>query len=158
MFLLVLSTTLSFISVHSSFLGKQVLKWINRPSEKENKLTTEKSKLKLEQDQLNMTDNFAKYSKIQRRINIIDKELLEYRNEKSNITLQLSLTYGLKFVLGICLAALSIYYRYSPVLKVHSSVDLTPFNHLISYPNESNQVSFHFWVLCCSSIARLIKF
>lgn len=130
---------------------------MNKPSLKEKMLISERNGLKSEQSNINMIDSFAKYSKIQRKIIAIDQDLNKYRNEKNSIILHIGLTHGLKIALGLLLFVLSIYYRYSPVFELSSNIDLTPFNHMISYPNENNQVSFHFWVLCCSSISRLIK-
>lgn len=130
---------------------------MNKPSLKEKNLITQKNNLKLEQSKITMIDSFAKYSKIQRRINLIDQDLIKFRTEKNSIILHIGLTHGLKIALGLLLFILSIYYRYSPVFELSSSIDLMPFNHMISYPNESNQVSFHFWVLCCSSVSRLIR-
>lgn len=130
---------------------------MNKPSLKEKMLISEKNDLKLEQSKINMIDSFARYSKIQRKINSIDHDLTKYRNEKNSILLHIGLTHGLKIVLGLLLFVLSVYYRYSPVFELSSNVDLTPFAQMISYPNENNQVSFHFWVLCCSSVSRLIN-
>ncbi|KAJ8958856.1 hypothetical protein NQ318_019621 [Aromia moschata] len=125
MYPLILSTTLSFLSVHSSLIGKQILKWINRPSGKENQLLSQKFELKSEQSKMNITDDFAKYSKIQRRINTIDEELSLHRNDKNSLTLQLGLTYGLKFALGIMLVVLSIYYRYSPRYRLNAFLTIS---------------------------------
>lgn len=135
----------------------QVLKWINKPSIKEKELMTQKNELKKVQNSISITDNFAKYSKIQRQINKIDENLSDFRSEKNNLYIHFGLTYGLQIFFAIVLVGLSIYYRSTPVIAIDKSIDLTPFSYLISYPHSENVVSFHFWVLCSSTTARLIK-
>ncbi|KAJ8917523.1 hypothetical protein NQ315_005572 [Exocentrus adspersus] len=131
----ILSTLLSIISVYSTTIGKQVLKWVTKPSSVERKLIAEKNDLKLEQSKINMTDSFAKYSKLQRKINVIEEDLTNRRSERNSIILHVALTYGLKVVCGMLVLFFSFYYRHSPVFELSSSIDLVPFNHIISYPN-----------------------
>ncbi|CAH1998822.1 unnamed protein product [Acanthoscelides obtectus] len=157
MILLIVSSCLSFLSVHSFWVGSQVLKLVNRPTRKEKDLLSKKRDLKQEQILISMSDNFVKYSKIQRKINAIDGELATTQEHKNNWSLKFGLTYGARIIFGITLVILSIYYRLSPVFVVDKSLDLAPFTYIISYPNENNAVTFHFWVLCCTAVAKLIK-
>lgn len=120
-------------------------------------LTEEKKMLKYEQNQISITDSFAKHSKLQRKINIIDEKLDELRSDRNNVTFQFTIIYGFKFVIGILVLFSSIYFRNVPVFHVDERISLIPFDHIISYPNEKNTVSFHFWVICCTAVARLIK-
>lgn len=135
----------------------QILRWSNKPSKEEIKLTEEKTMLKHEQNQMSITENFAKHSKLQRKINIIDEKINELRNDRNNMTFHFSVIYGLKLFIGILVLLSSIYFRNIPVFHVDERISLMPFNHIISFPNEKNSVSFHFWILCCSAVARLIK-
>ncbi|CAG9836730.1 unnamed protein product [Diabrotica balteata] len=155
--ILLFATALSFISVHSNIIGKQILKWINKPTSKEKELTSKINDLKKSQECVSITENFSKYSKIQRQINKIEEELSNSRNERNNLTIQLGFAYGPKVLLGFLLVILSIYYRSTPIITLDNSIDLTPFSFLISYPHGANAVSFHFWILCSSATARLIK-
>lgn len=134
------------------------MKWLNIATDKECELLSRKRELLSEQSTLNMVDNFAKYSKIQRQINSIDLELSEIQGERSytNIKYNLFFMYGLRAIIAVLLFVLSIYYRSVAVFSVPRKFDLTPFTKLIAYPNKDNDVSFHFWVFCCTTIARLI--
>lgn len=176
MYLFITSTILSFLSVHSNHLGKpvsilndgysvnihlihsQILKWLNIPTDKECDLLSRKRQLLSEQSVLSMVDNFAKYSKLQRQINVIDQELADLQNQRSynNFKYKYFFMYGLKIIVYVLLFVLSIYYRTVPVFSVPRKFDLTPFTKLIAYPNKDNDVSFHFWVICCTTIAKLI--
>ncbi|CAG9859581.1 unnamed protein product [Phyllotreta striolata] len=158
MILLIVATILSFASIHSILLGKQILKWWNKPTTKEKDLMTQKNDLKKVQKSISITDNFAKYSRIQRQINKIDEDLNTYKVGKNNLFIHFGLTYGLKVFFGLLLVGLSIYYRSTPVMKIPSDIDLTPFDRFISYPHSEKVVSFHFWVLCSSATAKLIKY
>nr|CAH7766500.1 unnamed protein product [Callosobruchus chinensis] len=157
MILLIIASCLSFLSVHSSFIGTQVLKWLSKPSSKEKQLLSKKRELILQQSSFSMANSFVQYSKIQRRINSIDEELAINRNSANNWTLQFGLLYGTKIVLGVTLIALSVYYRHTPLFTVDINLDLTPFSYIISYPCETNAITLHFWILCCTAVAKLIK-
>lgn len=115
--------------------------------------------LEVEQSQISMVDEFASYSKIQRRINVIEQQLSEIRSERSYNVLQLNFvfTYGMKVAFILILMWISIYYRNVPVFKLSQRFDLSPFTRIISYPNTDNSVSVHFWVMCCTAVAKLIK-
>lgn len=113
--------------------------------------------LKYEQNQFSITENFAKHSKLQRKIIVIDEKLNELRSDRNNMTFQFIVIYGLKIFIGMLVLFCSIYFRNVPVFHVDERISLFPFNHIVSFPNEKNSVSFHFWVLCCTTVARLIK-
>lgn len=118
----------------------------------------EKNNLKTEQSLLSITENFAKYSKIQRKINLLDEQLNELHKDRNSITFHFFVTYGVKFSIALLIILSSFYYRKTPVFVIDERISLIPFDQIISYPNEKNTVSFHFWVLCCSAVARLIEF
>lgn len=134
------------------------MKFLKRQTEKERSLLDQKRALQVEQSRLSMVDNFASYSKLQRQINAIDQELTNQRSNRSYTSIKLNLffTYGLKILLGVIIVVLSMYFRKEPVFVLSKKFDLSPFTKVISYPNEDNAVSFHFWVMCCSAVARLI--
>lgn len=142
----------------SDFLLLQIMRWLNFPSEKEKELILRKRELMSEQSLISMVDSFAKFSKLQRQINAINEELSEIQSSRNynNLKYQFFFTYIFKIVAGIALLIMSICYRYDPVLRISKTFDLTPFTGLISYPNNINDVSLHFWVVCCTTVARLI--
>nr|CAH7749242.1 unnamed protein product [Callosobruchus chinensis] len=158
MILLVVSSCLSFLSIHSSWVGSQVLKLVNRPTSKQRQLLSKKRDLQLEQSSINMADHFVQYSRIQRKINAIDEELTLDLDKKNNWELKLGLAYGARILFGIILIILSLYYRHTPLFIVDNNLDLSPFNYIISYPNGNNTVTVHFWIMCCTATFRLLKF
>ncbi|KAG5897462.1 hypothetical protein JTB14_002723 [Gonioctena quinquepunctata] len=89
MFLLITATVLSFLSVHSSIIGNLISKWMNKPSIRETELISERRQLKIEQSQLSITDDFAKYSKLQRKIIKIDEAVSAYRSGNSGLTVKI---------------------------------------------------------------------
>ncbi|XP_060516964.1 guided entry of tail-anchored proteins factor 1-like isoform X2 [Cylas formicarius] len=155
--LLIISTILSFLTAYSDNLGKLILHWINKSSKHEKNLLNEKVQLKREQCNYNMMDDFAKYSKVQRKINKIEEELEHIENKKIGFVLSTFCIYSVKCLCTMCILALTVYFKGSYVFKLDDSIDLTPFNYLISYPNEKNFVSIHFWIMCCNVVASLIK-
>lgn len=130
---------------------------MNKPTVEEKQLIEARNDLKTEQSQINITENFAKHSRLQRKINGIDEKLNDLRSDRNNITVHFAITYGVKLFLGLLILISSLYFRNTPVFHIDERITLIPFDRIISYPNEKNTVSFHFWVLCCSSVARLIK-
>lgn len=132
--------------------------WLDRQTAREKSLLLQKRVLQAEQSSLSISDNFVHYSKIQRKINTLDQELSDIREERSykNFKYRFFMQYGLRFVFAIFLLLLSLYYRKEPVFSISRKFDLFPFSSVISYPNEENDVSFHFWVVCCTTVARLL--
>lgn len=127
-------------------------------SAEEKALLKEKQELKTEQAQYSMMDQFAKYSKIQRKINAIDEKLNESKDNKNPLVSKVIAAYGPQAVCTLILLLLTLYYRRTPLFKLPQHIDLTPFNYVISYPNERNYVSFHFWIMSCNVVSRLLKF
>ncbi|ERL85482.1 guided entry of tail-anchored proteins factor 1 [Dendroctonus ponderosae] len=155
--LLLVATILSFLASHSSRFSNLLRKWTNRLSSEGKQLQKEKQTLKDEQLKYNMVDDFAKYSKIQRKINAIDEKLKACNSNQDSIWWQLASAYVPQVICTLILMFLSMYYRSTPLFRLPDYIDLTPFNYIISYPNERNSVSFHFWVMGCNIIARSLK-
>lgn len=137
----------------------QIFKWLSKQSCREKELIAQRRTLRTQQNTISMVDEFAKFSKLQRRINIIEQELEEIRDRKpsNSFVIQLSFTYGVKVALGILLVLLSIYYRYTPVFYLGDKVNLIPFSSLMCYPNQENFVSFYSWAMCCAAVARSLN-
>lgn len=120
-----------------------------------------RSKLASEQSELSMVDQFAKFSKIQRKINVIDQELQELRSQRtsSSFLSGIIVKYGFQIPLGIVLLFLSIYYRNTPLFVLDERYDIFPLSRLISYPNtEINAVSVHFWTISSTVMFKLVHF
>ncbi|XP_050307670.1 guided entry of tail-anchored proteins factor 1-like [Anthonomus grandis grandis] len=155
--LFIVSTLISFLVAKSTFISNWLTKWNSKFSAAEKELHKQKRALKQEQQQYSMIDDFAKYSKLQRKINAIDEQLEKCVNTKNPFWTVVLFNYGPKVVLSMVLLILTVYYRRTPLFKLPDFVDLSPFNNVISYPNERNFVSFHFWVMSCNVAARTIK-
>ncbi|XP_017773630.1 PREDICTED: tail-anchored protein insertion receptor WRB [Nicrophorus vespilloides] len=159
MHLLIISTLLGFLIVYSKSLSKLVLKWFNRMTKEEKTLLDNKNKLKEEQSELSTVRDFVKFSLLQRKINVLDEKLEEARTKRtSSFMFNVGVNYGFRTIISVFMLFLSVYYRKEPVFIVDSKYDLFPFTGLISFPNDYvNAVSVHFWMICCSSVARLIQ-
>lgn len=138
----------------------QILRWLKKRTTREKELFEQKFKLKQEQSGLNMVDEFAKYSKIQRKINTIDANLDEITASRptNSFFVQIAFVYGVQFVLVLLLIGFSLYFRLTPVIFLGKKVNLAPFTYLICYPNEVNYVSFYFWAMSSAAVARAFKF
>lgn len=107
-----------------------------------------------------MIDDFARYSKLQRKINQIDIELSDLQNErlKSSIIVKMVCTYGIRAVFALVLLTFSIYYRQSTVGCLSKKIDLFPLTNVISFPNgKDNCISVPFWITCCTTVGTLLK-
>ncbi|KAF7274205.1 hypothetical protein GWI33_013125 [Rhynchophorus ferrugineus] len=93
MFLIIIPIILSFMAAHSAYIGNKYLRWRTKPSEVEQLLLEERKSLKKEQSQYNMMDAFAKYSKLQRKINIIDDKLKMFSDRKNTFLVKTLATY-----------------------------------------------------------------
>lgn len=133
------------------------MKWRTKPTKKDLELLEERVSLKKEQNNYNMMDAFAKYSKLQRKINAIDEKLKESNDQKNTLLVKTLSTYGIQIFCGLCLFILTICYRRITLFRIDDKIDLSPFNYIISYPNEKNCISFHFWVMTCNIVARILK-
>lgn len=136
------------------------MKFLNRKTTKECELLLSRKKLQNEQSGLSVMNDFAKYSKVQRKINAVDQELQEIRTTKisSNFIFTNGFKYGLKVFFHILLIFLTIYYHKSPVFVLDDKYDFFPFTNLISYPNkEINAVSVHFWIISNTYVFKLVN-
>ncbi|KRT82527.1 hypothetical protein AMK59_4156, partial [Oryctes borbonicus] len=154
-FLFLTILALCLLNANISYFAGPLLKWLNKASSQEKNLLEQKLKLRKEQTQISMVDNFAKHAKIQRKINGIDEELSQLKSDRqaNHLFTRLFLQYGMKVPISALLFLIVILCRSSPVLVLNKEYDLFPFSVLISYPLEDvNGVSVHMWALCCSSV------
>lgn len=138
----------------------QILKWLYQASTQEKELLVEKVKLKNEQAQISMVDNFARHAKIQRKINAIDEEMSQMKSDRqtNHLLTRLFFQFIMKFPIVIILFLVVIFYRNYPVVILNEQYNLFPFSSLISYPlQDVNGVSVQMWVICCSSILKLVN-
>lgn len=108
-----------------------------------------------------MKDNFVAHAKLQRKIIALEIKIKNESSERNNnkYVWHLGISYGIKSFFGICIFALVIYYRHTPVYVFPEYMDLYPFNKIISYPNiELGSVSIYFWcIVTYSAVRQLIN-
>lgn len=138
----------------------QFFRWAYKTTALERLLLTQKADLKFEQSKLSMVDQFARFSRIQRKINSIEQELTELQSQRlrNNLIVRMLCTYVVRFIFGMVLTCLGIYYRNTPLLSISSKFDLSPFTYILSYPNAvDNTVSVPVWIMCCTTVGSIIK-
>ncbi|KAF5290941.1 hypothetical protein FQA39_LY14547 [Lamprigera yunnana] len=158
--LFVVSTLLSLGTCLVDQFLSPAFQWVNGASDYEINLINLKTEYKQNQAKLHLVDNFAKYSKIQRKVNGIDQELHELQNQRlrNGFFIKTVLLYSAKIAMTLLLLIFSIYYRYTPVLVLSSNFSLFPFDCIVSFPlHEQNCVSVPFWILCCTTVGTIIK-
>ena len=84
------------------------------------KLSGDYLDLKQQQKTFSMQDEFAKYSKIQRKLNKIEIEMKQLKNNKSTFVMswKLKATVGLYVLYAICIFGLMLFKRYEPVVNI----------------------------------------
>ncbi|KAL1496958.1 hypothetical protein ABEB36_008001 [Hypothenemus hampei] len=150
------STALSVCLAKATYISQWLPNFEDFSTSSQRDLLRVKRELQTEQQQFNKMDDFAKYSKIQRKINAIDQKL-KLSKDKENYVLKMCLKFWFHILCSLLLFGLWITYRQISLFKLPDYVDLRPFNYFISYPNGKNQVSLHFWIITCSIVMRSIQ-
>lgn len=158
-FLFTYFLALCFISALVPNIVKPILSLFSKVTSEEQSLWLQVKKLKEEQSMLSMKDDFAVYSKLQRKINKIEAELKETSQSRAGkkLAVKSSLTLGLQGIIAITLIISIIWYRKEPIVILKGN--LFPLSTFLRYPSEvENSVSAHIWVLVSNySIRTLIK-
>ncbi|CAH4030167.1 guided entry of tail-anchored proteins factor 1-like [Pieris brassicae] len=158
-FLLVYFLVLCTISALVPLLVKPIVACFSRPSHQERKLWDEIVMLKCQQKQISMKDEFAAYSKLQRRIIKLEAELKENSQDRLSKTLAIKGTIHivLQVVIGFIIIISVIFFRREPIVALKG--DLFPLSTLLKYPSETpNAISTHMWVIISNvSIRALLK-
>lgn len=108
---------------------------------------------------MSMKDEFAAYSKIQRKINKLEIELKESSQTRMSRSLAVKSTIQIVFQVFIALIIVVsvIYFRREPIVAFNAN--LFPFATMLRYPSEMpNSISTHVWVVISNfSIRTLLK-
>lgn len=137
----------------------QIAACFARPSNEERAILTELVKLRAEQQKISMKDEFAAFSKLQRRINKLDGELKE--NSQSRLSKSLAIKGSTNVILQIAIALIILlsvfWFRHEPIITLKG--DLFPLTTMLRYPSDMpNAISTHVWVLISNvSIRVLLK-
>ncbi|CAG4951596.1 unnamed protein product [Colias eurytheme] len=158
-FLLIYFLILCTLSALVPILVKPIVACFSRPSYEERKLWDEILTLKSEQKQISMKDEFAAYSKLQRKINKLESELKE--NSQTRLSKSIAVKGTVHIVLQAVIAFIVIIsvicFRREPIVALHAN--LFPFSTILKYPSETpNAISTHMWVIMSNiSIRTLLK-
>ncbi|CAF4929319.1 guided entry of tail-anchored proteins factor 1-like [Pieris napi] len=158
-FLLVYFFVLCTISALVPLLVKPIVACFSRPSHEERQLWDEIVMLKCQQKQISMKDEFAAYSKLQRRIIKLEAELKENSQARLSKSLAIKGTIHivLQVVIGFVIIISVILFRREPLVALKG--DLFPLTTFLKYPSETpNAISTHMWVIISNvSIRTLVK-
>lgn len=115
--------------------------------------------MKAEQQNISIKDEFAVYSKLQRRINKLDSELKESSEARltNSLNIKSSVNIILQLVIGLLIVSSVIWFRREPIVALRG--DLFPLSSILRYPSDvPNAISTHMWVLISNvSIKCLLK-
>lgn len=114
-------------------------------------------KLKAEQKGISMKDEFAAYSKLQRKINKLENQLKDNSQTRigKNLAVKGTLQLVLRAVLGLITLVSVIWFRREPIVALKG--DLFPLATILRYPSDMpNAISTHMWVLISNVSLRIL--
>ncbi|KAI5637562.1 CHD5-like protein domain-containing protein [Phthorimaea operculella] len=158
-YLLVYFVILCLLSALVPHLGKTIAICFAKPSKQERQTWADILQLKAKQKTLSMKDDFAAYSKIQRKINVLENQLKDNTQSRRTKSLAIkgSIHIGLQAFVGLIILASVIWYRREPIVALKGN--LFPLETILRYPSDvPNSISTHMWVLISNvSIRSLLK-
>ena len=122
-------------------------------------LSAEYLDLKHQQKSISMQDEFAKYSKIQRKLNKIEMEMKKLKSDKNAfvMTWKLKASIGLYVLYVACIFGLVLFKRYEPVVNISNIWMPKQVKSILSYPtNKSNVIGLPIWILICRQFSRAL--
>lgn len=106
-----------------------------------------------------MKDEFAAYSKVQRKINKLEIDLKDNSQTRMSRSLAVKSTVQLvlQAIIAFFIVVSVIYFRREPIVAFKT--DLFPFATMLRYPSDlPNSISTHVWVVISNfSIRTLLK-
>ncbi|XP_026747824.1 tail-anchored protein insertion receptor WRB-like [Trichoplusia ni] len=156
-FLLVYFVVLCSLSLLVPQLVKPISACFGKPSHEERSVWDEVVKLKAEQKSISMKDEFAAYSKLQRKINKLENQLKDNSQTRigKNLAVKGTLQLVLHAVVGLMTLVSVIWFRREPIVALKG--DLFPLTTMLRYPSDMpNAISTHMWVLISSVSIRIL--
>ncbi|XP_077422296.1 guided entry of tail-anchored proteins factor 1 [Vanacampus margaritifer] len=137
----------------SSFLTKVVQK----DAEQENEMRAETQAMKKEQSSINMMDEFARYARLERKINKMTDKLKTH--VKSRTAQQAKMKWVVNIVFYLLQAALMIsliWKYYSDPVTVVPSKWIAPVERLVAFPTGvAGGVGITCWLVVCNKVVTL---
>uniref|UniRef100_A0A2H8U051 Guided entry of tail-anchored proteins factor 1 n=1 Tax=Melanaphis sacchari TaxID=742174 RepID=A0A2H8U051_9HEMI len=156
--LLVWSIIVSFYNMFSiKFIPKFIL-WIMNINKEHKKLVDEISVLKKEQSTISIVKEFAKHTKLQRRINKLKEELKIHIKENSSKNLKIKFICKVSlYAFSVILNLLFVYYNYhKTVLRELPTNWFLPLSWLVRWPSSQvGTMSFVFWYSITNCVAKV---
>ncbi|KAL1474340.1 hypothetical protein MTO96_038049 [Rhipicephalus appendiculatus] len=140
------------------FVVRMVLQVISQETEMESNMRRQVCDLRAELGSMNIVDEFAKYAKIQRKINKMSEELAHQAQLKSMYTfkVRLAATALLYALVGVTVAYLVWNYRSQPIVILPEAW-LSPIGSLLAPASGSpGGIGLTPWLLVSSSVGRQI--
>uniref|UniRef100_A0A3P9JPM7 Guided entry of tail-anchored proteins factor 1 n=1 Tax=Oryzias latipes TaxID=8090 RepID=A0A3P9JPM7_ORYLA len=145
-------STLSSVDVHV-----KLSKMIQKDAEQESEMRTEIQGMKMEQSSISMMDEFAKYARLERKINKTTDKLKTH--VKSRTAQQAKVKWVVNIVFYISQAALMvslIWKYYSDPVTVVPSRWIAPVERLVAFPTGvPGGVGITCWLVVCNKVVML---
>ncbi|XP_050665853.1 guided entry of tail-anchored proteins factor 1-like [Leptidea sinapis] len=158
-FLLVYFLVLCTLSALVPIIVKPISACFTRPTKEERKIWDDVLALKNEQKLISMKDEFAAYSRLQRKINKLESELKDNSQKRlsKSLTIKGTVHIVLHVVIGLVIIISMIFYRHEPIVALKAN--LFPISSFLKYPSDiPNAISTHVWVVISNvSIRTLIR-
>ncbi|XP_065212485.1 guided entry of tail-anchored proteins factor 1-like [Planococcus citri] len=148
-----------FIGEFSTDILVKFLAFFCKKSQLENDLEREISDIKAKMDAISMVDEFAKYAKLQRKLNRLQEDLkVESKESKELFN---SMKYITQFAVDLFFNGICFYIIYSnlntPLLYINPQW-LTPFNGVVGWPsNKAGDMGILFWYIVVKNVMKKIR-
>ncbi|XP_053390541.1 guided entry of tail-anchored proteins factor 1-like [Mercenaria mercenaria] len=158
-FILLLVIFFSYLPSYSSKISRSIGGYFIHLTDEELNLRQQVRDLKAEQGAVSMTDEFAKYMKLQRKIDRLVDQVKKMGSSRSQKITMFSM--GVKMVInvlhGIVMISVIIFYKNDPLYMLPEQW-FYPVNRLIAFPTGvPGGIGVTCWILVCSSVVYRLK-
>jgi len=158
-FIFVMELLFGLLPQYSSRITSLIGSIFFKISEEERKMRSEITDLKEKQSGLNVTDDFAKYAKIQRQVDKLLNQVRAKGMERKSYSTYLGM--GISVVTyvvhGMAVITLMLSMRSEPILLFPPSY-FSPLSSIVGFPTGiSGAVGLAFWFAICNSVISRIK-
>lgn len=145
------------VNILMPHLAKYIVSWFYSPTKEELLKLEELRKLLEELNQKSIKDEFAAYSRLQRRINKLEAEVKKMSQSRisASVTVNASIKLALEVLVAIVTVISIIFFRKIPVATMKG--DLFPFTTVLRYPSElPNAISAHVWIIISNVTLKVL--
>lgn len=137
----------------------QLIAFLLRPCARHRQLSREIAAMRLELAALSPATEYTKCVKLERRILAAQSEQnnLGTSDATRQLIVRYAVPYGSQLLLSLVLVAISILYRYVPVVVFGDRYNFAPFSWLMGFPTGvTGAVSVPFWIFVSSFVAKSV--